>query len=75
MQPVTIAGGREASLAEWMDKFKSKSPVGDVEEGVTPGASSMLSSAPGSPHVVEEHPPPGAGRRVGIQVAAPVTQV
>lgn len=75
-QPVTIAGGREGSLAEWTDRFKAKSRSEAVEEGPSP-LDSSLSSAPVSPNVdgEQEQEQVEAGAMEAVETAStPMTQ-
>lgn len=53
IQPVTIAGGTEASLAEWLSKFRQKEGVFN-DEATSPAQSSTLSSAPMTPGAGEQ---------------------
>ena len=50
MQPVTIAGGSDTSLADFLDRFKAK-VVANIDDDASgsPADSSTLSSAPRTP--------------------------
>lgn len=48
-QPTVIIGG-DATLKEFMDRYRTKIPANlDEDDGSSPGESSMLSSAPATP--------------------------